>query len=229
MHWAQIYAVADLVRPLYVLSASLRDAALTCAAVLSDGHQIALGYSTGAIVVFSGNYLGDGSSGAQGRANPFVTLMAGHIYPVCALHFCEAPAKRGAERCIRLFAVMDSDATSCTFYKGPAPPSSSTPAAGADMDEEDPAQSGVLVFDTSATLAAQGGSLLPAAAVSSRAVKAIDERGAAAKCSTLMRGLGELVLARSEAVYTYSVEDRGGALAIPGEKLCLCSGTESFV
>ena len=53
-------------------------------------------------------------------------------------------------------------------------------------------------------------------------------RGAAAHCATFMRGQSELVVARNEAVYNYSVEDKGGALAISGDKLCLCSGTFYF-
>ncbi len=49
----------------------------------------------------------------------------------------------------------------------------------------------------------------------------MDEKGATALCTSFLKNTRELAIARNEALYTYTVEDRGGALAIFGEKLCM--------
>lgn len=76
------------------------------------------------------------------------------------------------------------------------------------------------MFDTSVVMNPSGTAFVSSAR---HPPKVLDERGASVKCSSLMKGTSELVVGRGEAVYNYSVEDRGGALAIFGEKLSVCA------
>lgn len=223
----QIFALSDFVRPLHVLNATVNDAILTCFAVLSDGYQIAAGYDNGAVVLFSGRFLQDVSN-TPVRNSAYTVLQTSHNYPVTSLHFCEVQSKRSADRRIRLFAVMNTPEQptvdlsaeksgpegepNASFQRPPEP----------DINGDDPKFAGVLIFDTSVT--SGPGAASDFVAGPRHGVQVLDERGAPAKCATFMRGLGELVVARSEAVYNYSIEDRGGALAIPGDKLCICAG-----
>jgi hypothetical protein len=221
--FSQIYAASDLVRPVHVLNATLNDALATTFAVLHDGQQIAVGFDNGAVILFAGKYLQEVSS-TPIRNAAYTTLLTSHAYPVTSLHFCEVPSKRGVDRRVRLFAVFgvpdapvmdlsqDRAGEQGTVFTRPPDPG---------LNGEDPKYAGVLIFDTS--LVTGGNTDL--ATQAKHTVRVLDERGAPSKCATFMRGQSELVVARSEAVYNYSVEDKGGALAIPGEKLCICSGT----
>ena len=49
----------------------------------------------------------------------------------------------------------------------------------------------------------------------------LDDRGAAPNCSSLMKKTAELVVGRDEGVFTFSVEDRGGAAGFEGHKQCV--------
>ena len=210
-----------------MLNATVNDAIVTSFAVLHDGQQIAVGYDNGAVILFSGKYFQEVSS-TPIRNSAFTTLLTSHAYPVTSLHFCEVPSKRNADRRIHLFAVMDvpdapvmdlsqdrDNGEQGTVFTRPPDPG---------LNGEDPKYAGVLIFDTS--LITTGGQELSGPL--KHIVRVLDERGAAAHCATFMRGQSELVVARNEAVYNYSVEDKGGALAISGDKLCLCSGTFYF-
>jgi hypothetical protein len=242
----QIYATTDFVRPLHVLNATVNDAVVTSFAVLNDGYQIAVGYDSGAVILFTGKFLQElGSTSARSLSH--TTLLTSHANPVSALYFCEVLPRRYSDRRIRLFAVMDTP-------EALPPPPATVAGAGAGAEDsapparmpepvfnpDDPKFAGVLVFDTSVVLAAgsQPGASVSAAnsgagggeyvAGPRHLVRALDEKGVPANCSTFVRGVGELVVARSEAVYNYSIEDKGGALAISGDKLCICSG-EPFI
>jgi hypothetical protein len=219
----KIYGASDLVRPLHVLNATLNDALATTFAVLHDGQQIAVGFDNGAVILFAGKYLQEVSS-TPIRNAAYTTLLTSHAYPVTSLHFCEVPSKRGVDRRVRLFAVFDvPDAPVMDLSQDRAGEQGTVFTRPPDpgLNGEDPKYAGVLIFDTS--LVTGGNTDL--ATQAKHTVRVLDERGAPAKCATFMRGQSELVVARSEAVYNYSVEDKGGALAIPGEKLCICSGT----
>jgi hypothetical protein len=195
------------------------------------------------VILFTGKFLQElGSTSARSLSH--TTLLTSHANPVSALYFCEVLPRRYSDRRIRLFAVMDTPEA-----LPPAPATGGTGAgAGAEdsapparmpepvFNPDDPKFAGVLVFDTSVVLAAGSQPGVSVSAANSgagggeyvagprHAVRALDEKGVAANCSTFVRGVGELVVARSEAVYNYSIEDKGGALAISGDKLCICSG-----
>eukprot|EP01034_Spumella_vulgaris_P026929 gene26929-33580_t len=147
----------------------------------------------------------------QGRPPAPIALMPRHKYQITGLHFCELALTKNNERRIRLFAVLDGGNDDDVGNQKPPEPS---------ILGEDPSNAGMLVFDTSVVMNAGGTGFAPSAR---HPPKVLDERGAAVKCSSLMRGTSELVVGRGEAVYNYSVEDRGGALAIFGEKLCVCA------
>jgi hypothetical protein len=218
----QIYSTSDFVRPLHVLNATVNDAIATSFAVLHDGQQIAVGYDNGAVILFAGKYLQEVSS-TPIRNSAFTTLLSSHAYPCSSLHFCEVASKRTADRRIRLFAVMDvPDAPLTDLSQDRAGEQGTVFSRPPDpgINGEDPKYAGVLIFDTS--LVTGGGADL--SGPPKHAVRVLDERGAPPRCATFMRGQSELVVARNEAVYNYSVEDKGGALAIPGDKLCICSG-----
>ncbi len=195
-------------RPLQVLNATAGDNVLTSFAVLSDATQIAVGFDSGTVLLFSGMFLKENT---QGRPPAPIALLPRHKYQVTGLHFCELAITKNNERRIRLFAVLDGASDETETSQKPAEPS---------ILGEDPSNAGMLVFDTSVVMNSAGTGFAPAAR---HPTKVLDERGAAAKCSSLMKGTSELVVGRGEAVYNYSVEDRGGALAIFGEKLCVCA------
>lgn len=184
-----------------------------------------MGYDSGAVIVFSGKYLQDASSTAVRNA-AYTTVLTSHAYPVTSLYFCETTSKRNSnERRIRLFAVMDvPDAPLTDLSQDRAGEQGTVFTRPPDpgINGEDPKYAGVLIFDTS--LVTGGGTDLTGPP--KHTVRVLDERGAPARCAALMRGQSELVVARNEAVYNYSVEDKGGALAIPGDKLCICAGRE---
>lgn len=184
-----------------------------------------MGYDNGAVILFTGKYLQEISSMAVRNA-AFTTLLNSHAYPVTSLHFCEMQAKRGTEKRVRLFAVMDvPDAPLMDMSQDKAGELGTVFTRPPDpgLNGEDPKYAGVLIFDTSVASSGPGGSSELIAAPR-QSVRVLDERGAGRGCSTFMRGPNELVVARNEAVYNYSVEDKGGALAIPGDKLCMCAG-----
>lgn len=185
---------------------------VTSLAVLSDGCQIAVGYSTGAIVLFTGNFLKENSSQMRSTSRSTqVTLQSSHRYPVASLFFAEVASKQQAtQRRIRLFAVMD---TTTNQQSKPSTMEAS----------DDPSISGILLFDTSITMT--GSKHFSVSMNASRhAVKVLDDRGASPNNSSFSRDTNELIVVRADAVYSYSFEDRGGALAISGEKLCSCAG-----
>jgi len=182
---------------------------VTSLAVLPDGCQIAVGYSTGAIVLFTGNFLKENSSQMRSTSRSTqVTLQPGHRYPVASLFFAEVASKQPTQRCIRLFAVMDTTNQQ------------SKPTTMEATD--DPSISGILLFDTSITMT--GSKHFSISNASRHTVKVLDDRGASPNSSSFSRDTNELIVVRADAVYSYSFEDRGGALAISGEKLCSCAG-----
>lgn len=207
-----------------MLNATVNDAALTSFAVLSDGYQIAIGYDNGAVILFSGRYLQEVSN-TPIRNAAYTTLQTSHAHPVTSLHFCEIPSKKTSDRLIRLFAVMDTpDIPAIDLSQGDADAASSQRPPDPGINGDDPKFAGVLIFDTSVTLGSAPGNTNDFVPGPRHPVRVLDERGAPAHCASFMRGLSELVVARSEAVYNYSIEDRGGALAISGDKQCICAG-----
>jgi hypothetical protein len=79
------------------------------------------------------------------------------------------------------------------------------------------AEAGIIVFDTSySTYGGGGGGALPRVAP-----RVLDYYGADVGCSSLMRQTGELVVGRGEGVFSYSIEDRGGAAGFEGDKQCV--------
>jgi hypothetical protein len=185
---------------------------VTSLAVLSDGCQIAVGYSTGAVVLFTGNFLKESSSQMRSTSRSTqVTLQSSHRYPVASLFFAEVASKQATQRHIRLFAVMDTTITN----------QQSKPNTVEASD--DSSISGILLFDTSITMTGSKHFSISMNA-SRHAVKVLDDRGASPNSSSFSRDTNELIVVRADAVYSYSFEDRGGALAISGEKLCSCAG-----
>jgi hypothetical protein len=141
--------------------------------------------------------------------------MMNHKFPISGLYFCEMPTNKLNDRKIRLFVVLDSNTPKNSENN------QSLKNVNTDsnfIDSGDPSNAGILVFDTSVTLNSSGNYVSSA---NRQQVKVLDERGVVSKCSSFMKCSSELVVGRSEAVYNYSVDDIGGALAIFGEKLCV--------
>lgn len=192
----------------------------TSFSILPDGSQLAVGYSTGAILMYSGSMLRASDPAAGLGPQGPTLLLVSHRYPVSGLHFTELMPGRDRDRRLRLFAVFDADfgsglasvdGSETTFHKPPEP----------SIDGEDISQAGTIVFDTSMVMSSVGAYIhIPS---QRHRVKVLDDRGAIRGCSSSNRGTNELVIGRQEAVYNYSVEDRGGALAVFGEKVGVCS------
>lgn len=202
-----MFTTTDMSRPLQIFSAAavIPGLVLTSFAVLPDGSQIALGFSNGTVTLFSGNFLKEFSSGKV--ASPQI-LLQNHPCPVSGLHFCQLPSVKPNERRIRLFVVFDTAARAVGSDGRPPDPVITGPGAG-----DNPHDAGILVLDTSVSVAA-GGTM----SMHRRPPHALDELGGRPGCSSIMKGTRELLIARGEGVFCYSVEDRGGASGFEGEK-----------
>lgn len=249
----KIFTTSDMVRPLQQFPASVNvpnGAILTSFSVLPDGSQIAVGFSTGTVSLFSGPFLKDTPLGRY--ATPQI-LLPTHPCPVSALHFCELSSHRAGERRIRLYTVFDTSKRQnlpTSSSRGDASLFFNSPTAEPATDE-----AGILVFDTTlvATLSTQPPLLSTnitssMSALSStasqnisltssiqsqkdtqmlqlsnhrRPTTVLDDRGAAVGCSSYMTDTKELVVGRDEGIFSYSVEDRGGAAGIEGVKQCV--------
>jgi hypothetical protein len=204
----KVYSTFDMVRPLYKLNATITDGYVTSFAVLHDGTEIAVGYSTGKILLFTGFFLKD-----LGQGKPIApsTIHQSHFAPVSSLYFCEIGSGYGEERKIKLFAVMNTPEIAVEENK---------PAVDTLIEQEDIQHAGIIVFDTSISINSAKGTVF----LSPREdAKALDAKGSSSLCASFMKATAELIISRSEAVYTYTIEDRGGALAIFGEKTAMAT------
>jgi hypothetical protein len=129
----KVYSVDDWSHPLHsfpvlppaALQALPSSADVSSFAVLADGSQISVGFTTGMVVLFCGAFLSDdnnalgkqvtgqllqsaqihppeANSGPSGHAGP-------RYVPVSGLHFCELVSLRRTERRVRLYVVMDTE------------------------------------------------------------------------------------------------------------------------
>jgi hypothetical protein len=159
-------------------------------------------------LLFSGNFLAEGSVGRQ--FNP-QTLLHGHKYAVTGLYFCElnfnSIKTSTSDRNVRLFAVLGGEASGGN---------SSTQQPHSDPEIAD---AGILAFDTS--FSTYGGGI--GGAINRSPTRVLDFAGATSECSSLMKQTYELVVGREEGVFTYSIEDRGGAAGFEGEKQCIAA------
>lgn len=207
----KVFNTGDWSRPVQVIPVSNFipvGAAVTAFAVLPDASQIAVGTTSGTLLLYSGAFLKE--TLAARHSSPQV-LMQSHGCPISALHFCELSSTKPNDKRVRLFAVMDTT-------KGPAEGLPIPEPSYSPEDGDDPQSAGICVFDTSMVSSAAG--LVPA---QRRAPHLLDERGAQPGCSSFMNDTKELVIGREEGVFSYSVEDRGGAAAFEGEKQCICA------
>jgi hypothetical protein len=78
------------------------------------------------------------------------------------------------------------------------------------------AEAGVIILDTSVVVSSAG--IIPGHRTP---MKLLDERGAEKGCSSFANDVKELVIGRDEGVFSYSVEDRGGAAGFEGTKQCI--------
>ena len=201
----KVFTTSETSRPLqsFPISTMISPSAImTSMAVLHDGSQIAVGFNTGTILFFSGNFFKEGNLGRQ--QHPQV-LLQGHTSPISGLHFCELISSKPSDRRIHLYAVLDT--------VGKEDKSRPSSMQGAD----DLSQGGIIVYDTSVVMTAAG-TVVPA---QRKPPNVLDERGAASGCSSLMKDTCELVVGRLEGVFSYSVDDRGGAAAFEGDKQCI--------
>lgn len=210
----KVFVTTNMSHPIqafHAASAIQGDSTLTNFAVTSNGFQIVVGFSCGSVVLFSGNFLADGSSGRQYVPQ---ILLQNHRYAVSGLHFCELfnSSKVSSDRYVRLYVVLNTDEERpktndqpCTVNGGALTP-----------DMADITDAGILVFDTSYSAAAGGGG-----AINRVPPKVLDFRGSSPQCSSLMSHTSELVVGREEGVFSYSVEDRGGAAGFEGQKQCI--------
>lgn len=117
---------------------------------------------------------------------------------------------------IKLFVVMDTR-------------DSQVDTAGQmnDLDQDDIEHAGIIVFDVSLSLLPNKSTYV----ISPRqSPKALDDKGASKFNACFFKATSELVVARNEALYTYTVEDKGGATAMFGDKMCLhCVGRYTLI
>ena len=171
---------------------------LTALTALRDGTQIAVGLRSGTLVLYHGESLicegGKASAPMILQVSDSVTGMP-QAMPISALHFCDR-----VERQVKLFVstspVLHSSSNSGT----------GAPIGGATGD--DVSEGRLLVFDTT-----NGGTRAPPLL--------LDDRGCSHGCAAFDYVDRQLVVARTDGIYFYSSEDRGGAAGFEGEKQCV--------
>jgi hypothetical protein len=201
----KIFSTSDMSKPLQAFPAIMNvpDGVIpTSFAVHFDGSQIAVGFSNGAVSVFVGNFLKDTSSRSSLlNITPQVSLPS-TSQSVTGLHFCDMPlvSSKPNDRRIHLFVVFHTSAKS---------ESESTLVNGESK--------GIIVLDTSVTVTLAG----PVLSVNRKSPFIADSVGADAMCSSYMPVTRELVVCRKDGVYSYTVDDRGGAASLDGQKHCV--------
>lgn len=161
-----------------------------------DGSQIAVGFSSGVVAVFVGNFMKDISNRGLLPLLPQISLPAGP-QSISGLHFCELPstASKPNDRRINLFVVF-------------APSLLQIPSNESV---------GVAVIDTSVTVTLAG----PVLSVNRKRIQILDTVGSSPMCSSVMKTTRELILCRQDGIYSFSADDRGGATSLDGTKNCL--------
>lgn len=192
----------DISRPIQVIPVNQSlypsGAIITSFAVMKDGAQVAVAFSSGTILCYTGSFLNEGNNLAS-KITPQI-LNPNHIYPVSGLYFCELVASKSDDRRIRLFAVFDTE--------------NQSENSNETVDNKD-LLGGIVVYDTS---------IVPVPIIGYTASEKrklpniLDDRGAQPGCSSLMNETNELVVGRLEGIFSYSVDDRGGAAGFEGPK-----------
>lgn len=209
----KVFSITDFQHPIQIINATINDATVTSFAVHSEGLEVAVGYSSGKVLVFTNVVSRD----SQARAQTPTVLLSSHFSPVSNLFFCESNSKSAEVRRIKLFVVMD---TPHNDTHGDLQPMN-------DLDQDDIENAGIMVFDVSLNQLATKGVYVISP---KQSPKALDDKGASKLHACFFKATSELVVARHEALYTYTVEDKGGAIAIFGEKLCLhCVGRYTLI
>ena len=86
------------------------------------------------------------------------------------------------------------------------------------------AEGGVLLIDTSVSVSDNAsGTTTVSPMTGRRPLHILDERGAGRHCTSLMADTYELLVGRAEGVFSYSMDDRGGAAGFEGDKQCICA------
>lgn len=208
----KVFSITDFQHPVQVINATVNDGLVTSFAVHSEGLEVAVGYSNGKVLVFTNVVSRD----SQGRAQTPTVLLTNHFAGVSNLFFCESNSKSSEMKRIKLFVVMDTR-------------DSQVDTAGQmnDLDQDDIEHAGIIVFDVSLSLLPNKSTYV----ISPRqSPKALDDKGASKFNACFFKATSELVVARNEALYTYTVEDKGGATAMFGDKMCLhCVGRYTLI
>jgi WD40 repeat protein len=111
-YFVKIYEVNDMSRPLHSFPISTAgtgdNSSVSTFSVLPDGSQIAIGFSSGLVKLYTGSFLGDDTLGKQAKGQ---ILQLSHPYPVSGLHFIELISlpNKNMGRNIKLYVVMDTD------------------------------------------------------------------------------------------------------------------------
>ena len=246
----KIFSVHDMSQPLDILNvtAGSPNTILTSFAILSDGSQISVGFSTGTVLLFSGPFVYSNQQPTTSlRCTPSI-LHKAHPYPVSSLIFCELPSVSvvsgsgsDRDRKIHLFVAFDdrlrvknqdlsSDDNDNSNKDNHDNHSNNRADNNTNNNEsvKDESDSGIIIFDTSMIwhnsplpMHANDGMYLPAP--NRNPPKVLDERGASSSCCSYIKNTCEFVVGRNDAIYNYSIDDRGGAMANFGEKLSICS------
>jgi hypothetical protein len=112
-----------------------------------------------------------------------------------------------------LYAVFDTESDSAKSHLGENTSAAIPPSASMSLEDEEIENAAIIVFDTS--IAAAGTNIVRAPP------RALDDRGSTPCCSSLMKQTSELVVGRDEGIFSYSIEDRGGAAGLEGPKQCV--------
>ncbi len=232
----KVFAVSDMTRPMQVLNASSTEGVVTCFAVLGNGTQIVVGFSNGGIMHFTGSFLKDGGAQIRAIQPVFLLQAHKYPVSelfFCELATSKPNERRvrlfavmnSSSTAFRAISTATGSVASSTAID--------LSAAAISNTDDEIANAGIIVFDMSMSVvyapSSMAGSVvtpLPAGGAPSVASstpqgmsatslipsalrqppKALDDRGAPPLCSALHRSAAELLVARTEAIYNFSVE-----------------------
>lgn len=239
----KMFSILDLLKPLYSFSPSSNvplGATLTAFNVTSDGTQIAVGFSSGTVSVFLNNFLKQSFASADisnidnGKSVLDIPIpqifIPSQSYPVSKLLFADIPSdtplettsdrELDLEKRIVLYIVINKNAETA-FTVPVSKGNASNFGITSELAPSKPAANSAGIFAVDVSLRVDAVSDLVSLSSTRKPAQYLDEEGATAACVSYMADTRELIVGREPGIFSYSPDDRGGAVGLEGNKTCV--------
>ena len=235
----KMFSLLNFHQPLYSFSPLANvpsTATLTAFNVTPNGTQIAVGFSSGTVSIFLNNFLKQTFATADiTNVDNWKTVLdmptpqifiPSQPYPVSKLVFADLPSslsldvtndsEMDLEERVFLYIVIDknADCAKVTISKDTANNFGIT----SDVAPSKPAADSAGIFAVDVSLRVDSVSGLVSLSSKRKAAQFLDEDGALAACVSYMADTRELIVGREPGIFSYSPEDRGGAVGLEGSK-----------